>query len=71
MLIDGGPGTLVTLINWNNAPVDSLTVKVRVAFTPKSIKSVEQGKDIAFEYADGIATFTTKVTEADYVVISR
>lgn len=69
LLIDNAKGTLVTLINWNVEPVKGVTVQVRVPFKPASARTVEGQKSIEVAYADGVATFTTDLTQADYIAL--
>lgn len=65
-------GTLVTLVNWDNAAAKGLTVAVRLPFKPKSIRSVEQQKELAgWTYDSGMLTFTTDLNWADYLLIAR
>ncbi|MCE9589802.1 MAG: beta-galactosidase trimerization domain-containing protein [Planctomycetes bacterium] len=71
LLIDNEKGTLVTLINWNKEPVKGATISVRVPFKPKSARSVQGQKSVDVTYADGVATFTIDLTEADYVVLAK
>lgn len=71
LLIDNTAGTLVSLINWNDAPVQAVTLKVRVPFKPRSARSVEGQKSLDVAYADGVATFTLDLNQADYVMLSK
>ena len=71
LLIDNEKGTLVTLINWNAEPVKGVTIQVRVPFKPKAARSVEGQKSVAVAYADGVATFTVDLTQADYVLLTK
>lgn len=71
LLIDHERGTLVTLINWNDARAKAVSVKVRVPFKPKSARAVEGQKNLDVTYADGVASFTIDLTQADYVLLTR
>jgi hypothetical protein len=71
LLIDHAKGTLVTLINWNAEPVKGVTMQVRVPFKPKSARSVEGQKNVDVAYADGVATFTVDLTQADYIILMK
>jgi len=72
LLIENGKGTLLSLINWSDdKKIDNLKVTVRSAFKPGKVWSVEQQKELPFEYKDGVVTFTTKVTEADFVTLRK
>jgi hypothetical protein len=70
-VIDKGEGTLVTLTNWNNAPVKGVTVNVKMPAAPKSARLVSAQKAVPVTYADGVASFTVDLTEADYVLLAR
>lgn len=71
LVIDNTKGTLVTLINWNDAPARSVTVQVRVPFRPTSVRQVSAQKSVPVTYANGVATFTTDLTQADYFLLHR
>jgi hypothetical protein len=64
-------GALLTLVNWTDAPLEALGVEVRVPAAPKSVRSVEQQKDIDWSYESGIVTFTTRLTEADFLLLPK
>jgi len=71
IVIDKGEGTLVTLTNWTNAPVKNVTVNVKMPAAPKSARLVSAQKEVPVTYANGMASFTVDVAEADYVLLAR
>jgi hypothetical protein len=71
VVIDKGNSTLVTLTNWNNGPVKDVKVSVRLPAAPKSIRQIAANKTLPVTYADGMATFSVDLSEADYVLITR
>jgi hypothetical protein len=71
IVMDHPRGTLVTLVNWTNEPLKELDVTVRVPFAPKSVRSVAGQKDLPVKSADGAATFTTSLDDADYVLLLK
>lgn len=71
LVIDKGNDTLVTLTNWNNAPVKDVKVSVKLPAAPKSIRQIAANKTLPVAYTDGTATFAVDLAEADYVLISR
>ena len=71
IVMDHPQGTLLTLVNWTNAPAKGLKVSVRLPAAPKSARSVANQKEIKTEYKDGVATFTLDVPEADYVMLMK
>jgi hypothetical protein len=71
IIIDNTQGSLLTLTNWSNAPVKNLKVEAVLSFAPKSAKSVQSGKTLPVTYADGKATVTLDLAEADYVVFMK
>ncbi len=70
-VIDHPDGTLVTLVNWTNGPLEKLTVNVRLAVAPASARSVTGQKAVAVQYADGVARFTLDLAEGDFVLLPR
>ena len=70
-VLDAKEGTLVTLVNWTNGPVKDLNVKVRVPFRPSAVRSVSGQRELKAEYADGVASFTLDLAEADYVILRK
>ncbi|MCX5662059.1 MAG: hypothetical protein NTW19_20460 [Planctomycetota bacterium] len=71
VVIDSPAGTLVTLVNWTNAPIKGLTVTVKMPAAPKAAKSVQRQQDLPVKFAEGAATFSVDLDEADYVVLTR
>ena len=71
LLIDNQKGTLVTLVNWSETPVKGVTVRVRVPFPPTSARQVSAQKSVPVTYANGVATFTVDLAEADYVLLNK
>jgi hypothetical protein len=71
MVRDNEKGTLVTLVNWTNQPVNGLKVKVRMAAKPAQIRSVSQNKSLDSAYEDGFVLFQIDLKEADFVVLER
>ena len=59
------------MVNWTNAPANNLKVSVRLPAAPKSARSVAGQKEIKTTYADGTATFTIDVPEADYILLTK
>lgn len=70
-VIDNTGGTLVTLTNWTNAPAKNVTVSVKLPAAPKTARWVGAQKEVPVNYANGMATFTVDVPEADYVLLTR
>ena len=65
-------GTLLTLVNWSNGPIKDLQVQVKLPGKPKFARSVsQQSNDVAISYAGGIATITTDLAEADFILLPR
>ncbi len=72
LVMDSDRGTLVTLVNWDNAPIKDLKVTVKLAAKPKGVRSVQQQKALGgVAYENGAATFTTDLEWADYFVLGR
>lgn len=71
MVIDNAKGSVVTLVNWNDAPLKGVDVTVQLPYKPSSVRSVQQQKSIPVTYADGKATLKVDLTEADYLVFNR
>jgi hypothetical protein len=70
LVLDGKAGTLVTLVNWRDAPAKARTVSVRVPFAPKA-RAVAASKALEVAYKDGVATFTVDVADAEFVTLGR
>jgi hypothetical protein len=70
-VIDHPDGTLLTLINWTNAPLKKLNVGVRVPQAPRQVRSVEGQRDLTAGFANGVASFTLDLDEADYILLRK
>lgn len=71
-VFDGPRGTLLTLVNWTNEKqLEKLTVTLTLPFEPAYARSVEQQRNVDIAYADGVATITLKMTEADYILLPK
>ncbi|MCH2118019.1 MAG: hypothetical protein MK161_10020 [Pirellulales bacterium] len=69
-LLDSEQGTLLTLVNWSNDPqLKDLTVTLKLPHKPSHARSVEQQKNVQLDYVDGVATVTTDLTAADYILL--
>jgi hypothetical protein len=68
-VIDNPTGTLVTLVNWSNSKIDSLRVSVKLPAAPRLAKSVTLQQNLPVGYADGWATFTVPLQDADYILL--
>ena len=71
-------GTLVTLVNWTNAPIKGLKLKIRTSFEPLEARSVEQQRAVDFKFQGGtltnrggIATVTLDLNEADFLLLPK
>jgi hypothetical protein len=71
VVIDHPDGTLLTLVNWTNAPIKSLPVSVRLEKAPASARSVSGQKAVSVKYADGVASFTLELAEGDFVLLAK
>ena len=71
VIIDNKQGSLLTLTNWSNAPLKGVKIEAVLPFSPKSAKSIQSGKTLPVTYADGKATVTLDLTEADYVLFTK
>jgi hypothetical protein len=71
LVIDHPRGSLVTLVNWTNAPLKDLSVSVRLPAAPSAVRSVSGQKELKGEYKDGAVTFRLDLAEADYVLLPR
>jgi hypothetical protein len=70
-VIDHAAGTLVTLINWTNAPLKQLNVAVRVPQPPRQVRTVQGQRELKTTFANGVASFTVDLEEADYVLLMK
>ena len=71
LILDNTDGTLVSLVNWDNKPIEQTTVSIQCAFKPRQVWSVQQQKALDFEYRDKAVIFTTRVDEADYIILRK
>lgn len=71
LVIDNAKGTLVTLVNWSEAPAKAVTVQVRIPFQPTSARQVSAQKSVPVTYANGVATFTLDLAQAEYVLLNK
>ena len=71
VVIDHKDGTLVTLVNWTNAPIKGLPVTLRLPAAPSEVRSVSGQKALASKYDEGAVTFTVDLDEADYILLPR
>jgi hypothetical protein len=69
-VLDNPAGTLVTLTNWTDKPA-KVEVRLRSAFAPKSLRTVQGQKALDARYADGVVVFTTDVADADYILVEK
>ena len=71
VVIDHKDGTLVTLVNWTNAPLKELKVSVRVPAKPREVRSVAAQAALPADFKDGMVTFQTRLDEADYILLLK
>jgi len=71
IVLDNENGSLLTLVNWTNAPLKDIEVKVRMARKPRQVRSVQQQKEVASTYADGVLTMKLDLEWADYVLLPK
>jgi hypothetical protein len=71
IVLDHKDGTLLTLVNWTNAPVKNLEVEVRMKDAPKTVRTVSGQRNLAFTAKDGVVTFRLDLAEADYVLLVK
>ncbi len=71
VVLDHKDGTLVTLVNWTNAPRKDLSIRVRLTAAPKQVRSVSGQKTIPSTFADGVLTFRVDLTEADFIMLPK
>lgn len=70
LLLDSSEGTLMTLINWDNAPIHDLEVTLKMPRKPTAVRSVQQQKAITgWTYADGSLTVKVDLEWADYIML--
>ena len=71
IVLDHKDGTLLTLVNWTNAPVKDLEVQVRMKDAPKTVRTVSGQRNLEFTAKDGVVSFRLDLAEADYVVLKK
>lgn len=71
IVLDHKDGTLLTLVNWTNAPVKNLDVQVRMPYAPKTVRTVSGQRNLEFTTKDGVVSFRLDVAEADYVLLLK
>lgn len=71
IVLDHKDGTLVTLVNWTNAPVKDLEVQVRMPYAPKIVRTVSGQRNLDFTAKDGVVSFRLDLAEADYVMLLK
>ena len=71
IVLEHKDGTLLTLVNWTNAPVKDLEVQVRMKDAPKTVRTVSGQRNLAFTAKDGVVLFTLDLAEADYVLLVK
>ncbi len=54
IMLDHKDGTLLTLVNWTNAPVKNLEVEVRMKDAPKTVRTVSGHRNLAFTAKGGV-----------------
>jgi hypothetical protein len=70
-VIDHKDGSLLTLINWTNAPLKDLGVGVHLAQAPRQVRTVQGQRELRATYANGLLQFTTDLDAADYVLLLK
>lgn len=71
VVLDHKDGTLLTLVNWTNAPAKNLQVQVRMKDAPRSVRSVSGQRDVPFTRKGDVVTFSIDLAEADYVMLVK
>jgi hypothetical protein len=71
IVLDHKDGTLVTLVNWANAPLKDVEVAVRMKDAPKTVRTVSGQRNLEFTAKDGVVTFRLDLAEADYVLLMK
>jgi hypothetical protein len=69
VVMDGPAGSVLTLANWTAERIANLKVRVRLPAKPKEARSVQAGKPVAAEFAEGVLTVTTDLEWADYILL--
>ena len=71
IVMDSPKGTLLTLVNWTNAPIKKLEVAVRLNYSPKTVRSVHNQANAKFAVANGVCSFRVDLADADYILLPR
>ncbi len=71
VVMDHPRGTLVTLLNWTNAPLPDLKVAVQLPAAPSMVRSVRLQQQMPVTYADGVATLNVELVDADYLLLLK
>lgn len=71
IVLDHKDGTLLTLVNWTNAPVKDLEVEVQMKDAPKTVRTVSGQRNLPFTAKNGVVTFRLDLAEADYVLLMK
>jgi hypothetical protein len=72
VVIDHPAGTLLTLVNWTNKPVEKLRVQIRLPVAPAGVRSVSLQRALPFTATDeGVIFELPALPEADYLLIER
>jgi hypothetical protein len=69
-LLVSDKGTVMTLLNWSNSPVQKLTVSINLGFTPTKVQSVTHGP-IKTTTSNNITTLDIPLDAADYVLFYK
>ncbi len=70
-LLVSDKGTVMTLLNWNNKPIEKLRVEVKLGFTPSKVESVTHGALQTNSTSDGKTIFELPLDAADYVLFYK
>ncbi len=70
-VIDHKDGTLLTLINWTNAPLKNLGVGVHLTQAPRQVRTVQGQRALKTTYNNGLLQFTIDLDAADYVLLLK
>jgi hypothetical protein len=71
IVLNNEKGTLVTLVNWANQPAKGVRVTVKLPFKPSASRLVSAQNSIPVNYANGEATFTLDVPEAEFILLNK
>ncbi|MEZ6141125.1 MAG: beta-galactosidase trimerization domain-containing protein [Zavarzinella sp.] len=68
---DSNLGSVVTLTSWNNAPLQKLECRIPCSFSPKSVRSVQQQKDLPFQFQNGEVVLTLDLADSDFLLLKK